>query len=134
MRWGLVPSWAKDRSVGYRMINARAETVADRPAFGALLRRRRCLIPASGFYEWKTEGRSRRPFYICLQDQPLMALAGLWDEWRDPAGTPLQSFTIITTSANALVGRIHERMPVILSPAAWDDWLDIAREDPTALQ
>lgn len=124
-RWGLVPFWAKDPSVGNRMINARAETVAEKPAFRRLLARRRCLIPSDGFYEWDKEGGTRQPFHFRLRDGGLFGFAGLWDEWESPDGSPLRTCTILTTAANELVGRVHDRMPVILPRGdAEDHWLD----------
>jgi len=122
-RWGLVPHWAADLSAGARMINARAETVATRPAFRTALERRRCLIPADGFYEWKREGRQRTPFYIRSRDDEPLAFAGLWDVWRPADGEPIASCTIVTTEANEVVGELHDRMPVILPPEAYDAWL-----------
>lgn len=124
-RWGLVPHWAKDLSAGNRMINARAETLAARPAFRDALERRRCLIPADGFYEWKRDGaRQRAPFYIHGRDGEPLAFAGLWDLWRPPQGDAVASCTIITTAPNALLAELHDRMPVILAPQAYDAWLN----------
>jgi len=133
--WGLVPSWAKDRTIGARMINARAETLAEKPAFRAAYRRRRCLILADGFYEWRKEPGSKRktPFYIHMASGAPFAFAGLWELWR-PDESPLYSCTIITTEPNALVAPIHNRMPVILPTAAYDDWLDPAERNPAGLQ
>jgi putative SOS response-associated peptidase YedK len=120
----LVPHWAKDLAAGNRMINARAETLAARPAFRTVLERRRCLIPADGFYEWKREGaRQRAPFYIHGRDGEPLAFAGLWDLWRPPQGDPVASCTIITTEPNELLAELHDRMPVILAPQAYDAWL-----------
>jgi putative SOS response-associated peptidase YedK len=130
-KWGLVPSWAKDPSIGSRMINARAETVSSKPAFRRLLQRRRCILPADGFYEWQRLGSGKKqrkqPFFIRRRDGKPMALAGLWEVWkpRDDADAEwLRSATIITGEPNELVGRIHDRMPVILPEEAWDAWLD----------
>src|SRR4051812_24997156 len=124
--WGLIPSWAKDPSVGGRMINARAETLAEKPAFRTALRRRRCLIPADGFYEWKKEpdGKTKTPMYIRLKGGGPFAFAGLWDVWHAPDGSTLPSCTIITGAPNDLVGRIHDRMAVILPGWAYAQWLD----------
>lgn len=124
--WGLIPSWAKDPAIGSRMINARAETLAEKPAFRAALRRRRCLIPASGFYEWRADPgqKSKTPLYICLADGAPFAFAGLWENWNGPDGSSILSCTIITTGPNALMETIHNRMPVILPPAAYAQWLD----------
>lgn len=123
LRWGLVPFWAKDKKIGYRTINARAETVASKPAFRAAFRQRRCLIPADGFYEWKPQSRGKQPYYISLQQNNLFAFAGLWERWTSDTGDILESCTIIVTTANDLVGSIHARMPVILNPADYATWL-----------
>ena len=133
-RWGLVPFWAKDPAIGSRMINARAETVADKPAYRAAYRRRRCLILADGFYEWRKEpgGTAKTPMYIQLASKRPFAFAGLWELWR-PDDTPLLSCTIITTMPNELVAPIHNRMPVILPPEAYDRWLDPDEQKPGAL-
>ncbi|MCB1219888.1 MAG: SOS response-associated peptidase [Planctomycetales bacterium] len=135
MRWGLIPSWAKDPAVGFRMINARSETAAEKPSFRSAFRRRRCIIPADGFYEWhKTTSGAKQPYLIGSQDQPLMALAGLWETWEDPeSGDDVDSATILTTAANEFMSRIHDRMPVILPDAASEQrWLD-PDSDPRAL-
>ena len=128
MRWGLIPFWAKDPSIGSRLINARAETVAEKPAFKQAFAKRRCLILADGFYEWQkgagAGGRSR-PFLFKLEDDKPFAFAGLWDIWKDPEGEPLRTCTIITTEANALVRPVHERMPVMLSGDAMWAWLGL---------
>jgi len=128
LRWGLIPSWADDPAIGNRMINARAETVATKPAFRHAFRRRRCLIAADGFYEWRRDGRRKQPFYISLADGRPFAFAGLWDQWKQ-GGEPIESCTIITTEANDLVHPIHDRMPVILSRESYDTWLDPTIED-----
>lgn len=123
-RWGLVPHWADDPAIGHRMINARAETVATRPAFRDALVRRRCLIPADGFYEWKGEVKGRRaPFYIRRRDREPFAFAGLWELWRPAQGEPVASCTIVTTAANAAVAPTHDRMPVILPLEDYAEWL-----------
>ncbi|MEK7214662.1 MAG: SOS response-associated peptidase, partial [Chloroflexota bacterium] len=124
MRWGLVPSWAKDPSVGYRMINARAETVGEKPSFRQALLKRRCLVPADGFFEWRGAGKMRVPLRFTLKSGELFAFAGLWEGWRQPDGEWLHTCTIITTAPNDLVTRIHDRMPVILRRDAEDVWLD----------
>lgn len=122
--WGLVPSWSKDPGIGARLANARAETVADKPSFRAPFRRNRCIIPADGFYEWQARpGGPKRPFCIRAADGSILGLAGLRDEWEGPDGA-LATCTIITTSANALMAPIHERMPVVLAPADYSAWLD----------
>ncbi len=127
MRWGLVPSWAHDPRIGSRLINARAETLDERPAFRTLLARRRALLPFSGFYEWRRSGNERvgrsQPHYFCRSDGQPLVFAGLWDIWRDAEGQPLRSCTIITTTANALVASLHSRMPVVLPESSWDEWL-----------
>lgn len=123
-RWGLVPFWAKDLKVGYRMINARAETVAEKPAFRAAFKARRCLIPADGFYEWKAEAGGKQPYLIRLESSEPFAFAGLWERWTEPeSGERIESCAIIVTSANELVARVHDRMPVILAPNDHDPWL-----------
>ncbi len=133
LRWGLIPAWAKDESIGSRMINARAETLAEKPSFKNLLRSRRCLIVADGFYEWKTEEKGKTPMYITLNDNKPFAFAGLWDEWKNPDGEPIQSCTIITTEPNELMVSIHNRMPAILRPAACADWLNPQLKDADVL-
>lgn len=133
LRWGLIPSWAKDASSGSRMINARAETVHEKPAFRHAFRSRRCIIPASGFYEWQTEAGKKQPLYIRMKDDGPMIFAGLWESWRSPEGEIVESCTILTTTSNSLIRPIHDRMPVILDRSAWDIWLspDAAREQLT---
>ena len=133
MRWGLIPSWAKDASIGSRMINARAETVAEKPAFRRPLRTQRCLVPATGFYEWKRDGDSKSPHFIHLPDEPLFAFAGLYDTWRDPDGQTVKTYTILTTEANAVMAGIHNRMPVILRREDEDEWLDPTNSEPEHL-
>ncbi len=134
LHWGLIPSWAKDRRVGYKMINARAETLAEKPAFRTAYRCRRCLIPADGFYEWRRKGATKQPYFIHLKDQSSFAFAGLWESWAAPDGTTLDSCTIITTPATTLVQPIHDRMPAILSSADYAEWLDPALTGPGRLQ
>lgn len=121
--WGLVPSWAKDPAIGSRLINARAETVHEKPSFRHALRQRRCIIPASGYFEWTKAGDSKQPWYITLQDGVPMGLAGLWESWRSPEGNSLETFCILTTAANSLMATIHDRMPVILPQAEYRTWL-----------
>lgn len=122
-QWGLIPSWAKDPSMGSRMINARAETAAEKPAFRAAFKRRRCLLPATGFFEWcATEGR-KQPMYIHGAEGGIVSLAGLWEIWSSPDGGLLETCTILTTSPNTLMEPIHNRMPVILEPADYSTWL-----------
>lgn len=124
LRWGLVPSWSKGPDPAYSMINARAETVADKPAFRAAFKQRRCLVPADGFYEWRTEGRRKQPFFIRLKNEGPLAFAGLWERWEKPPAPAIQSFAVIVTAANEMAHAIYERMPAILPPAAYDAWLD----------
>ena len=126
LRWGLIPAWAKDPKIGYKLINARAETVADKPSFRAAFRLRRCLILADGFYEWQQldGSRHKQPYFIGLQDERLFAFAGLYEQWHSPDGEVVDTCTIITTTANELVEPIHARMPVILAPQDYPQWLD----------
>ncbi len=125
MRWGLIPSWAQDARVGNSLINARAETVATKPAFRSAFKSRRCLIPTTGFYEWvATGGKKKQPFHIRMKGGGPFALARLWRRWRDEGGATVESCTIITTEANELVRPIHDRMPVILAPQDYGTWLD----------
>lgn len=135
MRWGLVPVWAKDEKIGNRMINARSETLAEKPAFRRLLTKRRCLVLADGFFEWRTiPGRKGKyPIRLVLNGEGPFAFAGLWDAWKSPEGGTLESFTIITTAANKLIQPIHERMPVILKKKDEELWLDPDVDDADAL-
>ncbi len=135
-QWGLIPSWAKDPKIGNRMINARAETLAEKPSFRTPYKRRRCLILTDGFYEWKAEpgSKTKTPFYIRLKSEKPFAFAGLWEAWSPNIDDdPLLSCTIITTSPNALMQPIHRRMPVILEPNAYDQWLDPSDQSPKQL-
>ncbi len=122
-RWGLVPSWAKDPAIGNRMFNARAETVAEKPSFRNAYRRRRCLVPASGFYEWRQEGGRKQP-YCCHIDHRLFSMAGICEHWQDPAGNEIESCAIITTEASGRMAELHQRMPVYIAPADYEAWLD----------
>ena len=132
MRWGLIPSWAKDMSIGASAINAVSETAAEKPMFRDAFSKRRCLIPADGFYEWKQlSSKKKQPYCIEMADASLFAFAGLWETWKDPAGKVIHSCTILTTEANALLKDMHHRMPVILSPDDYDLWLDPGITDPT---
>lgn len=125
LRWGLIPFWAKDRSIGNRMINARAETVATKPAFRAAFKERRCIIPADDFFEWRKEPHGKTPFFISLAGGEPFAFAGLWDSWTDRAsGESLQTTTILTTAASEFLSGLHDRMPVVLSPDDATRWLD----------
>ena len=133
MRWGLIPSWAKDKSIGSRMINARAETIAEKPSFRNALRRRRCLVLADGFYEWQRVGKRKKPMRIVMRSGEPFAFAGLWETWKDPEGTVIPACTIITTTPNDLLRPIHNRMPVILPRELEDFWLDDSVDDNAAL-
>ncbi len=141
MRWGLVPHWAKDETIGHRLNNARAEGLAEKPSFRQAVRRRRCIIPASGFYEWQAvpeaQGGGKQPWYISPKREAYFAFAGLFEAWR-PAGSAddgawVLTCCIVTTAPNALMAPIHDRMPMILSPAHWRAWLDRSLQDPAAL-
>jgi putative SOS response-associated peptidase YedK len=136
LRWGLIPSWAKEESVGSRMINARAETLAEKSSFKKLLHNRRCLIVADGFYEWAQQPgtKSKTPMYITLKDHQPFAFAGLWDSWRTPDGQQLRTCTIITTEPNELMATIHNRMPALLLPDALTSWLDPSVQDEQELR
>lgn len=133
LRWGLIPFWAKDAKIGYSTINAKAETLATAPAFREALKRRRCLVPADGFYEWQLlDPKTKQPWAITLKDGSPFAFAGLWDTWKDKTtGQPLETYTIITTEPNELTARLHNRMPVILAPRDYERWL--APADPARL-
>ncbi|MEX0324354.1 MAG: SOS response-associated peptidase [Puniceicoccaceae bacterium] len=122
--WGLVPSWAKDANIGYKLINARAETIAEKPSFRDAYRYRRCLVPASGFYEWDRTTSPRQPYYFYPAKNNLMAMAAVWEHWLHPSGSEILSVSLITTAANDVVGKIHHRMPVLLQPKQWDSWLN----------
>ena len=146
LRWGLVPGWAKDVAIGDRLINARAETLAEKPSFRRAFARKRCLIPADGFYEWAVVPVAgakprKQPFYVHRRDEAPLALAGLWETWKVPDGvdvaTPdgwLRTCTIVTTDANAVLAPVHHRMPVVLERGEWDEWLDPEVDDVGALQ
>jgi len=133
MYWGLVPSWAKDPTIGNRMINARAETLTEKRSFKRLLPRKRCLVLADGFYEWRKARHGKIPMRYVLKDRELFSFAGLWDIWKQPYGEELRSFTIITTDANDLLKPVHDRMPVILLKEDEDKWLDPSLKDPAKL-
>ncbi|MEM9160121.1 MAG: SOS response-associated peptidase [Verrucomicrobiota bacterium] len=124
MRWGLIPSWSKSLETQRPLINARSETVAEKPSFKAAYQRRRCLVPADGFFEWKRLRKGNQPYYFQMEDESLFHMAGLWECWRSQSGDELNSYTILTTSANALLGKYHDRMPVIVAPEDTDTWLD----------
>jgi putative SOS response-associated peptidase YedK len=124
MRWGLIPSWAKDPSSAAKMINARAETAAAKPAFRDALRFRRCLVPADGFYEWARAGKMKQPYCFEVREGELFAFAGLWDRWKDQSGNIVETCSILTTTPNAVTSGVHDRMPVVLDPDGYDLWLD----------
>jgi putative SOS response-associated peptidase YedK len=132
--WGLIPAWAKDRKLASRLINARVETVAERPSFRDAFRSRRCLVPADGFYEWAARaGGARQPVHIALSGRRCFAIAGLWESWRDPQGGRIESCTLLTTEAHPKLRALHDRMPVILDPADYAAWLDPRPADAAAL-
>lgn len=132
-RWGLIPSWAKDMRIGYKMINARAETLAEKPSYRSAFKKRRCLVVADGFYEWEKVKGGKQPRYFTLNDGGLMAFGGLWEKWSGEKD-PVYSCTIVTTTANDLLARYHDRMPVILDPKEYDYWLDADFEDRDRLR
>jgi putative SOS response-associated peptidase YedK len=133
LRWGLIPSWSKDPAIGSRLINARAETAGEKPSFRNAFRQRRCLIPSSGFYEWQRQERGKQPCFVRMRDGRPFAFAGLWDRWESPDMVVIETCTILTTAANAVLAPIHDRMPVILPPAEYARWLDPALRDPDSL-
>lgn len=135
MRWGLVPNWAKDPAIGHKLNNARLEGIATKPAFKQAIARRRCLLPASGFYEWQATPQGKQPWYFSARDGAPLAMAGLFEAWRAPGGGGdwLLSCCVITTQADALMAPVHDRMPVLLAPAQWDAWLDRRVQDARAV-
>ena len=134
LKWGLIPSWAKDATIGMKLINARGETLADKPAFRSAYRQRRCLVPADVFYEWKTVAGRKRPYCIRLRDEGPFGMAGLWEHWKDPNGQTVESCTIVTVDANALIAELHDRMPLIVAPGGYEAWLGAgAQELPAAV-
>jgi putative SOS response-associated peptidase YedK len=133
-RWGFLPSWAKDLTDGYKMINARAETAAEKPSFRQAFQNQRCLVVADGFYEWKKEGAAKKPYYVRLRSGRPFAFAGLYNLWKSPGGEEIRTCTIITTDANELIRPIHDRMPVIAPPDRYDIWLDEKVQEKAVLQ
>ena len=133
MKWGLVPFWAKDSQIGHKMINARSETLTQKPSFKHLLKQNRCIVPCSGFYEWKKIDKQKVPYYIEIKDSELLSFAGLYDIWKDSAGNELKTFTIITTNANNTLKPIHNRMPVILEKGFEEKWIDDKFQDVNSL-
>ena len=129
MHWGLIPSWAKDPSIGSRMINARAETVSEKPSYRSAFKRRRCLIVADGFYEWKKTDDGKQPYYLRLESGDPFGFAGLWESWSMDGGEEMRSATIITTEPNGVAAEIHNRMPVILPPDLYEAWLEPDNDD-----
>jgi putative SOS response-associated peptidase YedK len=134
VRWGLVPSWSKDEKIGARMINARSETAAEKPSFRSAIKTRRCLVPASGFYEWVQGPGGKQPHFIHFADARVFAFAGLWERWSKGTGDPLDTFTILTTAPNDLMADLHDRMPVILPRASYTEWLEPRPLSPDRLQ
>jgi putative SOS response-associated peptidase YedK len=136
MHWGLIPKWAKDSKIGSKLINARAETVAEKPAFKSAFRKRRCLVLADGFYEWQQQDnkKQKQPYYFFLKDGQPFAFAGLWEQWEDASGEVIDSCTLLTTDANELMRPVHNRMPVILNPKDYERWLDSELKEPEQLQ
>jgi putative SOS response-associated peptidase YedK len=132
VRWGLIPSWAKDPSVAAKMINARSETAATKPAFRDAMKFRRCLIPADGFYEWARTGKGKQPYCFEVNEGRLFAFAGIWERWKDASGNMVETCSILTTTPNAVTAAVHDRMPVILDPDAYDLWLDPGMRDVVA--
>ncbi|MCL7489768.1 MAG: SOS response-associated peptidase [Desulfobulbaceae bacterium] len=128
VRWGLIPFWAKDEKIAYKMINARAETLAEKPGFREAYKKRRCLIPADGFFEWQRINGSKQPYYIRLKNKGLFTFAGLWEEWHGADGKTIQSATIITTTANRVIAKLHDRMPLIVDPTRRGTWLDLVSD------
>ena len=136
LKWGLVPSWSKDVAIGNRMINARADTLTEKPSFREAFAKRRCLIPTSGFYEWaKTDSGAKQPFYFYLKEKEVFGFAGLWEEWIDKeTGDLLETFTIITTAANDVLKPVHDRMPVIIKAENYEEWVDTKIKDTEKLK
>lgn len=134
MRWGLIPHWSKEQKTAFQMINARADSVTSKPIYREIFKKRRCLVPADGFYEWKKTSRGKVPFRVTLNDEKPFAFAGLWDSWQDEKGVQLLSFTIVTTEANSLVAPLHDRMPLILKREDEAKWLDPSLQDTDKLE
>ena len=132
-KWGLVPSWAKDPRIGNKMINARSETIIEKPSYRGAFRKRRCLIPVDGFFEWQKEGSIKIPFFIRRPSEEPFSLAGLWEAWNDPEGNAVHTFTILTIEANARLKPLHDRMPVVISPERRELWLDCAKDGNAAI-
>ncbi len=133
LRWGLVPHWAKNPNIGNKLSNARGETVAVKPSFRDAFKRRRCLVPADGFYEWKAEGRIKQPYFFSMKDDEPFAIGGIWESWRTPEGDILRTCCLITTGPNETMQPVHDRMPVIVSPGDYEQWLTGEPDDALAL-
>ena len=133
LRWGLIPRWTKDPTIGARLVNARSESVTEKPAFRDAFRRRRCLVPVDGFYEWKSEGKVKQPYYFSAVSGAPLALAGVWESWKAPDGSILRTVCLLTTEANELMAPVHNRMPVIVGKEHWGVWLDDPVENVTPL-
>lgn len=131
LRWGLIPSWAKEIEIGQKLINARSETIMEKPSFRSAFKRRRCLIPCLGYYEWLRQGKYKQPFFNTFLDERLLVMAGIWEHWQSPEGTELETFSVLTTSANPTAAQVHHRMPVILDNREWPQWLDHSTENVT---
>ncbi|MGB0767129.1 MAG: SOS response-associated peptidase [Phycisphaeraceae bacterium] len=130
VRWGLVPGWAEDPKIGYKMINARSESAATKPGFRGAMKYRRCIVPVSGFYEWKKIGaKAKQPHHVAVRGVEVFALAGLWERWQDPAGNELETMAILTCAPNEMMADLHDRMPCILDPNRYDAWLDLDQQD-----
>lgn len=129
LRWGLIPHWAKDPGIGAKLNNARGESVAEKPSFREAFKRRRCLVPANGFYEWAVENHKKQPYYISLKSGELMAMGGLWESWKSSDGVIVRSVCIITTGANEVMTPIHDRMPVLIEPGNWQAWLNATTDE-----
>jgi putative SOS response-associated peptidase YedK len=134
LRWGLIPPWARDPAIGGRLINARSETAADKPSFRSAFRRRRCLVPADGFYEWRAVQQVKQPYHLHAADGGPFAIAGLWERWSAPDGLDVETCTLLTTAANEAVAALHDRMPVIMAPPDFDRWLDPDLTDPRSVE
>jgi putative SOS response-associated peptidase YedK len=134
LRWGLIPVWAKEPSIGYKMINARSETITEKPSYRSAFKKRRCLVPVSHFYEWQKAGKTKQPFAITMADGKPFTIAGIWESWTSPGGQSVESVALLTTEPNELMKAIHDRMPVILPASVYDVWLDPKNENVESLK
>lgn len=132
LRWGLIPSWAQDVEIGQKLINARSETIMQKPSFKSAFKRRRCLIPCHGYYEWLRSSTNKQPFFNTFRSDQLLVMGGIWEHWQSKEGTELETFSLLTTEASPLASQIHHRMPVILNANQWKLWLDHSTEDVTS--